>query len=402
MGQFNGLNFKASGPRDSLERRMKVGKKLREARSLLEHAPGFLLVKERASLQQHREEWDFVVRSRHLIRPEESLQLMEPGNPQPELSFEVPKREVVSCRQSTLWPATGLLSTSSGTLITDSAFGPDRLQEMIRGRPFNRYPVLTVEDLPCASLESGEHSGDHARWMLETLPRIWALHHPEIQELGPIHLLVGEHTPAAKEDLIRAILPPQVQLKKVPDRSRIQARRFLLLPFFSIERYGYLPPEYLDFFRSRVLDALGIPQNLPRTRKILISRAGAARRQLLNEEALFRELEPVGFERHRLEDMSLGAQASLFAQADVVVGVHGSALSNLVYARDCRVIEVFPGPASPEFRVLAASCGHRYRAISGDGFDRDANLVLRFEEVMQELQAMESHPPALLRSTPGE
>ena len=380
---------------------MKVGKKLREARSLLEHAPGFLLVKERASLQQHREEWDFVVRSRHVIRAEESLQLMEPGNPQPELSFEVPKREVVSCRQSTLWSSTGLLSTSSGTLITDSAFGPDRLQEMIRGRPFNRYPVLKIDDLPCASLESGEHSGDHARWMLETLPRIWALHHPEVQEFGPIHLLVGERTPAAKEELIRAILPTQVQLRKVPDRSRVEARRFLLLPFFSLERYGYLPPEYLDFFRSRILDALGIPQNLPRTKKILISRAGAARRQLLNEEALFRELEPLGFERHRLEDLSLGAQAALLAQADVVVGVHGSALSNLVYARDCKVIEVFPGPASPEFRVLAAACGHRYRAVAGDGFDRDANLVLRFEEVMQALEVMESLSPALLRSASG-
>jgi hypothetical protein len=380
---------------------MKVGKKLREARSLLEHAPGFLLVKERASLQQHREEWDFVVRSRHVIRAEESLQLMEPGNPQPELSFEVPKREVVSCRQSTLWPATGLLSTSSGTLITDSAFGPDRLQEMIRGRPFNRYPVLTIDDLPCASFEAGEHSGDHARWMLEALPRIWALQHPEVQELGPIHLLVGDRTPAAKEEVIRAILPRQVQLKKVPDRSRVQARRFLLLPFFSIERYGYLPPEYLDFFRARVLDALGIPKNLPRTRKILISRVGSARRKLLNEEALFRELESVGFELHRLEDLSLGAQAALFAQAEVVVGVHGAAFSNLVYARDCRVIEVFPGPASPEFRVLAASCGHRYQAIVGDGFDRDANLVLRFEEVMRALELMESRPPALLRLALG-
>jgi capsular polysaccharide biosynthesis protein len=81
-----------------------------------------------------------------------------------------------------------------------------------------------------------------------------------------------------------------------------------------------------------------------------------------------------------------------------VLGVHGSALSNLVYARDCKVIEVFPGPASPEFRVLAAACGHRYRAIVGDGFDRDANLVLRFEEVMRALELMESRPPALLRS----
>ncbi len=378
-----------------------MGKKLREARSVLEHAPGFLLVKERASLQQHREEWDFVVRSRHLIRPEESLQLMEPGNPVPELSFEVPKREVVSCRQSTLWPATGLLSTSSGTLITDSAFGPERLQEMIRSRPFNRYSVLTVDDLPCASLESGEHSGDHARWMLETLPRIWALHHPEIQELGPIHLLVGDRTPLAKEELIRAILPPQVQLKKVSDRSRVQARRFLLLPFFSVERFGYLPPEYLDFFRARVLNALGIPQNLPRTRKILISRAGATRRQLLNEEALVRELEAVGFERHRMEDLSFGAQAALFAQAQVVLGVHGAAFSNLIYSRDCQVIEVFPGPASPEFRVLAAACGHRYRAICGDSYDRDANLILRFEEVMQALETLETRPPALLRSAQG-
>lgn len=56
-----------------------------------------------------------------------------------------------------------------------------------------------------------------------------------------------------------------------------------------------------------------------------------------------------------------------FAQADVIVGVHGAALANLAFCRpDTRVLELLPSAhAYPYFFSLAVSGGLQYDCIIG-------------------------------------
>ena len=367
---------------------MKIGSKLQELRSALEHSPGLLLIHEKASLQTFREEWDFIVRKRIPVLPAATVQSLMPAEELSRLEVEMPAREIVHFRNINVWPAVGLVSTRNGTLITESAYNAERLQALLRTKPFNRYPVIKSDDIPCTIIEAGSRPGDYANWIIDTLPRIWPLHRPEVQVLGPINLYIGQGLPKQKEELLRALLPPTVQVQRIPERSRIEAYQFVMLPFFSVEGFGYLPPDYVDFFKNRVFNHFGISASAPKHRRLLISRARAAKRRIVNEEVLSRELASHGFETVLLEDLPHAAQAALFNEAEVVVGVHGAGFSNLIYASHCRVVEVFPSQPVWTYRGLATSCGLPYASIAGDSYDRDANLVVRTEDILERLEKL--------------
>ncbi len=103
-------------------------------------------------------------------------------------------------------------------------------------------------------------------------------------------------------------------------------------------------------------------------RKLMISRADAARRTILNWE----EVLPV-FQRHGFEVVVLGplateAQIALFRDAAQVVGVHGAGLTNILFApRDCVVLEILPPlSASWSYWQLASGLGQRYAALIAD------------------------------------
>jgi capsular polysaccharide biosynthesis protein len=104
-------------------------------------------------------------------------------------------------------------------------------------------------------------------------------------------------------------------------------------------------------------------------RRVYVSRSGAPHRRLANEAACGALLrDRLGFELVDLRVLSVAEQAVLFFDAEAVVGVHGSGLSNLVFcAPGTRVLEVFsPLYGSPAYYQIAERLGLEYRAALGD------------------------------------
>lgn len=80
-----------------------------------------------------------------------------------------------------------------------------------------------------------------------------------------------------------------------------------------------------------------------RDRKIYISRADVSTRRVIDEEALVAEvLSKYGFESIILSNQSVLDQIRTFQEASIIVTVHGAALTNLIFADDLRIIELFP------------------------------------------------------------
>jgi capsular polysaccharide biosynthesis protein len=69
----------------------------------------------------------------------------------------------------------------------------------------------------------------------------------------------------------------------------------------------------------------------PAHRRLFVSRASADRRRLLNEDEVFDQLAPWGFERVLPGEMSFEEQISLFAEASLVVAICGAGLTNMVF-----------------------------------------------------------------------
>ena len=160
-----------------------------------------------------------------------------------------------------------------------------------------------------------------------------------------------------------------------PERSS-SADRSLALAGMPVDAFGTFPQEGplhveeltivgTDRFRPELLRLVPEAYRVEAPgagRRIFISRAGATRRRLLNEEELWPILEACGFERVRMEDLPFDAQVDLMRQTGVLVAPHGAGLTNMLFCPEgSHVVELaslsFP---NPNFYALASALRHRY------------------------------------------
>lgn len=85
-------------------------------------------------------------------------------------------------------------------------------------------------------------------------------------------------------------------------------------------------------------------KDMPRYKKIYISRNKAKVRHTLNENKLFEMLESLGYKLIYMEDYSLEEQIVLFHSAEKIISPNGSGLTNLVFCKPDRtsVLDIFP------------------------------------------------------------
>lgn len=102
-------------------------------------------------------------------------------------------------------------------------------------------------------------------------------------------------------------------------------------------------------------------------RKLYLSRVGK-QRSPANESMLQREMEKRGFITFDGTGMSLRAQIALFSSASQLVGLHGAALANIVWAPGgIDVCEIFSPEYMPScYSTLTAIRGGRYTALTYD------------------------------------
>jgi capsular polysaccharide biosynthesis protein len=117
--------------------------------------------------------------------------------------------------------------------------------------------------------------------------------------------------------------------------------------------------------------------------KVYISRQDAERRRVTNEDELMRELSQLGFERYEPGRLSLEDQITLFANADVIVGPHGLAYTNLIYASDATLIELFPENGATEtYFVATEELGIDYEFFICSPADTETNIRPRDHDLI--------------------
>ncbi len=99
-------------------------------------------------------------------------------------------------------------------------------------------------------------------------------------------------------------------------------------------------------------------------KRLFIQRGEVSGRRELNLPEIKEALEPLGFEFVTTQGMTMQQEADLFGNANVIAGVHGAALHNLLFARpETKVIEIFPNDYSEESNYVIANhsrCDYHY------------------------------------------
>lgn len=206
---------------------------------------------------------------------------------------------------------------------------------------------------PVASLCS-IHTTNYYHWLFQILPRL---------EILRASGYTPENLPVVVPSNLAAYMRETLDLWRVAETVSMPAaglRGRLIVPS--------IPPmnpsrRIIELLRER----LQPDPDGPRLEKVFISRGPVSRRRLVNEAEIKADLEADGFVSVDVAKLSVRQQVSLFANAKVVVAVHGAALANLVFSEPGqRVVELMPkNYVFAHFALLAQARGLDHRILMG-------------------------------------
>ncbi len=293
-----------------------------------------------------------------------------------------------------IWPAVGGITDTEGHLVRESFLSDHFLRQSAQHRLLRKFSVVK-SNAPYVTCIGHIHRNYFHRH-IDSIPRLYGLHHPRLLELPAIELIIDPRFSADEIDVIRKLIPPNVSIRRVPYSCRVKAKKYIHLPFLSGKRHdrfdfiqncgGYLPQDYLNYYRRTMTEHWGLDK-VDRGKRIYISRQDARIRRIRNEAEVMAHLEKLGFESYTLSDMPLKEQARLFAGASVIITLHGAALTNLLYARpDATLVEIFPRRGLPIFSTLAEALGMQYITIMLQGSNKNVDMELPISKLNWALQ----------------
>ena len=217
---------------------------------------------------------------------------------------------------------------------------------------------LAVES-SCVWLGAGS---DHFHWMFESLARLWVIEQqPELYDLP----LIVQHSLTRWQDELLQLLGYDAKRRiEVPPDAMLECRE--LYAASAVSTGHLISPVAIQHLRRTLARRVEAAVNAPQ--RIYLSRRGAATRRLANEIELLPLLEQHGFVVVNAESMSAAEQLALFQCAQVVLGVEGAVLVNLLMApAQARVgVIVARGLYQPRYCCISAPIGQEFTYLCAE------------------------------------
>lgn len=284
-------------------------------------------------------------------------------------------------------PYTGAVYPNKDTFYGPSAFLPTKVRRIVSLGKF-----LHVKHVRCGiTIEHGPWN-NYYHWLIDCIPRLWWLVHSDIAATRDIVLPLTRRLSKGERRLVECLLPGNVSIRPVNRFALVRAETFIFLPFLSGDRSGFLPPEYLAYFRRKAYSTFGIAPAAAQ-HKIFISRRSNSKRRFVNQDEVEKFFGDKGFICLQLEKLPIERQIEYFSNASIVVGSHGAGLTNIMFAPgSCKVIEIFHSAEYERlrhYRDLAIALGLSYSNIVLDAGDKDASVYLPLELLRDTLHNIE-------------
>lgn len=234
-------------------------------------------------------------------------------------------------------------------------------------------------------------------WTVDTLTQLEALEYYQQQTGIKPQLIVEKKLRSWQQESLKLLGYSAEDLIIWQDFRRTVNQ--LVVPSFRRsyqEIHGEISVTACQWLRQKILSSLATstsdrPADSP---QILISRRKALGRRISNEQEVIRALEPLGFQTYILEEMNYTEQVQLFAQAKVIVAPHGAGLTNLIFAENPLILELFGAYVGREFANLARGMNFKYGCLGcppprGDVRHKDGDLVVNINQLLALLSKMQ-------------
>ncbi|HLX68000.1 MAG TPA: glycosyltransferase family 61 protein, partial [Verrucomicrobiae bacterium] len=224
------------------------------------------------------------------------------------------------------------------------------------------YCLLTC---PCADK-------NYSEWLLGNLPRLSLIE--QFPELKSVRLIVPRSLkPYQRESLEMAGIPSERLVAF--DNGYWQVDKLYLTELPS--PLGNPSPHAVAWLRSKLLK--GTAAKASKTgRRLYVTRRDAPQRRVLNEPEIIDYLEGIGFETICPGDLSFAEQIQIFSDANIVVGPHGAAFANMVFAPpEAALIEFFgDNYLHGCYWALSGICGQKHSFVVGPSQWLDYSISL--------------------------
>lgn len=254
----------------------------------------------------------------------------------------------------------------------------------------DNYGHWHVQSLPNLTFvekfkKAGLHDAENWLFYISNGYRYEAFRKESIDRFGYGHVLKVDPWASNPSGCIgfRKLLVPS--LHRIPSQERFPS--FLKEALAPLATAGKPNPDY--------------PTKLYLSRKDI-----GTRRHIQNEDELIPALEKIGFTPIVCGEMSYAQQENVFANAQVILGPHGGALTNMAFApAGTSIIEIFHGlQFNSWYKNLANILGHRYGFIGFDppveeldkgwsaNFSVDVDAVVSLAEAMLASASVDPKP----------
>ena len=228
-----------------------------------------------------------------------------------------------------------------------------------------------------------EGSGNLYHWLVDCLPRLRLL--TSLPDRRLTLICHASMTPYQRLTLRKALSHfPEVALIEIPPDEDWILEEYVFMSFASGLNSGFLSPFAARFIRDALVPREPRYVASDKPRRLYVSRATATKRRLTSEQELRHALGRLEFTTIRPECLPFEEQVSAFNAAEIVVGVHGAGLANILFADRCTVVELQACThVRPHYLLLAKALGHRYRGFLGsvaddcEDFDVDVPALCR-------------------------
>lgn len=270
-------------------------------------------------------------------------------------------------------PTLVLLDESKRACL-EAMYGPHRRKD-----PSYRTVWLpaarTVEGSWTSVVSLWTRSGNYYHWLTDALPRLALMERlPEDTQV----LVPGTLREFQRETL--GYLGLASRFRQVPEEHILVERFFFSAPTAMT---GCTNPYGMAFLRDRFIKHADPSFRGPE--KLYVQRRGQSR-GLLNENEVSSFMSDRGWTPIDPGQLTFAQQVSLFAGARAICGVHGAALTNIVWcASGCEVVELMADNyLNGCFESISAPLGlrHRYLVFPGDQRSRIRIDLDRLSEVL--------------------
>ncbi len=229
--------------------------------------------------------------------------------------------------------------------------------------------IFDVVFWPSPKMVSGEYcllscpcaDKNYSEWLLGNLPRLSLIE--KFPELKSVRLIVPRSLKQyQRESLEMAGVSPERLVEFDDGYWQVDKLYFTELP----SPLGNPSPYAVEWLRSKFLGNASTPATGVK-RLLYVTRRDAPQRRVLNEKEIVDYLKGIGFEVICPGDYSFAEQIKMFSEASVVVGPHGAAFANMVFAPAGATLIEFFGDNYLHgcYWALASICGQKHTFVTG-------------------------------------